>query len=140
MGEREHRRDDDLASALDRIGCGLSEIAAALKTPRKQPRWAKRMEQQMSDQSEALSRLTTNVDNLATEVGEIQTVLANIPPSDDPAVTTAINEVADRLGTLKDNLEGATTLDDPAAPEDPEEPTDPENPGDQPPVDNPPTV
>jgi predicted trehalose synthase len=126
------------------IGNGLFKIAETLEGA-EQPEWAIRMEQMMTDASDALARLNENIDGLTTEVGEIADVLANLPTSEDPAIAAGINEAADRLTAVKDALENATTLDDPAVEPPveeptPEEPPVDEQPGDQPPVDQPPTV
>lgn len=157
-GQLKFAQAEVICLGLLHIGNGLFAVAEAL-SPAKQPRWAKRMERKMSDSNEALARLSENIDHLTTEVSEIQGVLANLPTSEDPAIAEGINSAADRLGALKDALESATTLDDPAAPAEPETPGDPptdpvtptepetpvdpangEQPGDQPPADQPPTV
>lgn len=87
----------------------------------------------MTDASEALARLSQNVDNLTSEVGEISNVLANLPTSEDPAIAAGINEAADRLSALRESLESATQLDDPA-----EQPPAEGETGDQPPASAPP--
>jgi hypothetical protein len=171
MGERVYKRStghEELAGKVDfngqlrfaqaevicwgllHIGDALCQVAEAL-SPTNQPKWAKRLERMMSQEREALDRIESNLSSLSTEVDDISTVLANVAQNvDDPAVTTELNQIADRLATVKDTLENATTLDDPTNPvpdpapqPDPTPPADPgtgDQPGDQPPADQPPTV
>lgn len=169
MGERDYKRSErheELANnvgfsgqlkfaqaelicfGLLHIGNAIYRVAESL-SPVNEPKWAKRLERKMSEQSDAIARVEANLSGVTSEIDDVVSVLQDLQSRvDDPALTQELNSLADRLATAKDTLENATTLDDPAPEPDPTPTPDPapvdpgagDQPGDQPPVDQPPIV
>jgi len=110
------------------ILAGLNRIAEALESPGMKPEWIEELENKMGAVEDAVNRIEASLQGVSDEISQVVNVLNELAAREDPAQAVAeLGSVADRLDSLKDQLENATTLDDAPPAETPpaDQPADP---------------